>query len=154
MTQPKEIRRDMRRIVGRISPSAIAFLLASLGLACRAKPLSLIPDYTRAINGLANIYFFTLEAYENALKTYEAALKWDPQNTAALFGRGAALHNLDRFEDSNKVLDLMLASGLSRNGRVGANSIQYYRGEAYYCKAYNYGSMNDLLAKVQSISVK
>ena len=108
-----------------------------------SKALSLIPDYTRAINGLANIYFFTLEDYESALKTYEAALQWDPQNTAALFGQGAALHNLDRYQDSNKALDLMLASDLSRNGRVGANSIQYYRGEAYYYKAYNYDSMKD-----------
>lgn len=108
-----------------------------------SKALSLIPDYTRAINGLANIYFFTLEDYENALKTYEAALKWDPQNTAALFGKGASLHHLDRYEDSNMVLDLMLASDLSRNGRVIATSIHYYRGEAYYYKAYNYDSMKD-----------
>lgn len=105
--------------------------------------LALLPDYTRAINGLANIYFFTLEDYPAALKTYESALKRDPGNTAALFGKGAALHNMEEYQDSNAALDLMLASDLSRRGRVEANSVQYYRGEANYYKAYNYRLMKD-----------
>jgi tetratricopeptide (TPR) repeat protein len=108
-----------------------------------SKALDLIPDYTRALNGLANIYYFTLEDYANALKGYEAALQWDPLNTGALYGKGASLHSLDRYEDSNRVLDQMLASDLSRRGRVSANSIQYYRGEAYYYQAYNHHLMKD-----------
>jgi tetratricopeptide (TPR) repeat protein len=108
-----------------------------------SKTVDLIPDYTRALNGLANIYFFTLEDYANALKGYEAAIQWDPLNTAALYGKGASLHSLDRYEDSNRALDQMLASDLSRRGRVSANSIQYYRGEAYYYQAYNHHLMKD-----------
>jgi tetratricopeptide (TPR) repeat protein len=102
-----------------------------------ANALELIPDYTRAQNGLANIYFFTLEDYPNALKAYQNTLKWDRQNTGALFGKGAALHHLSQYEESNATLDLMLSSDLSRNGRVTQNSVQYYRGEAYYYKSYN-----------------
>ncbi len=92
--------------------------------------LAQIPDYTRAINGLANIYFFTLEDYPSAFKTYESALKLDPGNTAALFGKGASLHNMEEYQASNAALDLMLAGDLSRGGRVQASSVQYYRGEA------------------------
>lgn len=108
-----------------------------------AKALALIPDYTRARNGLANIYFFTLEDYPNALKGYESTLQWDPQNTGALFGKGAALHHMDQYDESNAALDLMLASDLTRNGRVASNSVQYYRGEAYYYKSYNYHLMRN-----------
>ncbi len=108
-----------------------------------SRALELIPDYSRARNGLANIYFFTLEDYENALKTYEITLKSDRQNTAALFGKGASLHHLDQYVDSSAALDLMLATDLSRRGRVGADSVRYYRGEAYYYKAYNYHLLKD-----------
>jgi tetratricopeptide (TPR) repeat protein len=102
-----------------------------------ARALDLIPDYTRAIIGLANVYFFKLEDYANALRTYEDALKWDPGSTAALFGKGAALHHLDRYDESNATLDQMLATDLSRRGRVTRDSVLYYRGEANYYKAYN-----------------
>jgi tetratricopeptide (TPR) repeat protein len=108
-----------------------------------AKALELIPDYTRALNGLANIYFFTLEDYANALTTYEKSLKLDPQNSAALFGKGASLHHLDRYDDSNAAMDRMLASDLSRRGRVTADSIRYFQGEGYYYKAYNSHLMKD-----------
>ncbi|MBP1599086.1 MAG: Tetratricopeptide 2 repeat protein [Acidobacteria bacterium] len=108
-----------------------------------SKALDLIPDYSRARNGLANIYFFTLEDYENALAAYEITLRSDPGNTAALFGKGACLHHLDRFEESNAALDRMLESDLGRRGRVGSDSVNYYRGEAYYYKAYNFDQMGD-----------
>jgi tetratricopeptide (TPR) repeat protein len=108
-----------------------------------AKALEWVPDYTRPINGLANIYFFTLEDYANALMTYEKALKADPQNSAALFGRGAALHHLGRYDESNATMDRMLASDLSRRGRVGADSIRYFQGEGYYYKAHNAYLMKD-----------
>jgi len=102
-----------------------------------ARALELIPDYTRAINGLANIYFFTLEDYANALLTYERALRLDPQNSAALFGKGASLHHLGRYDESDVAMDRMLATDLSRRGRVGADSIRYFRGEGNYYKAHN-----------------
>jgi tetratricopeptide (TPR) repeat protein len=108
-----------------------------------SRALSLIPDYTRALNGMANIYFFTLEDYANALLTYEKALKLDPQNSAALFGQGASLHHLGHYEASNAAMDRMLASDLSRRKRVTANSIRYFQGEGYYYKAYNSYLMKD-----------
>jgi len=107
-----------------------------------AKALEFVPDYTRAIIGLANIYFFKLEDYANALQTYENALKWDPGSTAALFGKGAAVHHLERYDDSNATLDQMLATDLSRRGRVTRDSVLYYRGEANYYKAYNHHLQN------------
>jgi tetratricopeptide (TPR) repeat protein len=106
------------------------------------KALDLLPDYTRAIIGLANIYFFKLEDYPNALRMYEDALKWDSGCTAALFGKGAALHHLERYDDSNAVLDQMLATDLSRGERVTKDSVVYYRGEANYYKAYNHHLQN------------
>jgi tetratricopeptide (TPR) repeat protein len=102
------------------------------------RTIELVPDYTRAIIGLANIYFFKLEDYDNALKTYRRALKWDPQSTAALFGEGAALHHLEKYDESNAALDSMLGTDLSRRGRVTKDSVQYYRGEANYYRAYNF----------------
>ena len=108
-----------------------------------ARTLELIPDYTRAIIGLANVFFFKLEDYDNALKTYARALKWDPESTAALFGKGAALHHLEQYDDSNATLDQMLATDLSRRGRVTRDSVLYYRGEANYYKAYNYHLKNE-----------
>ncbi len=50
--------------------------------------IKMIPEYTRAINGLANIQLFVLEDLEKALDYYEAALGYDRANTAALFGKG------------------------------------------------------------------
>jgi tetratricopeptide (TPR) repeat protein len=98
---------------------------------------------TETRRGLANIFFFKLEDYDNALKTYNRALKWDPQNTAALFGKGAALHHMEQYDDSNAALDWMLATDLSRRGRVTRDSVQYYRGEANYYKAYNFHLKKD-----------
>ncbi|PYU90213.1 MAG: hypothetical protein DMG08_18750 [Acidobacteria bacterium] len=105
------------------------------------KALALVPDYTRAINGLGNLYLFVLEDYENALKTYESALARDPTNTAALFGKGAVLHYLERFQESIDVLNDMLATDLTRKGRVSSYNVQYYRGEGRYYQAYDYHLM-------------
>ena len=105
------------------------------------KALALIPDYTRAINSLGNFYLFVLEDYENALKTYESALARDPTNTAALFGKGAVLHYLERFQESIDVLNDMLATDLTRKGRVSSYNVQYYRGEGRYYQAYDYHLM-------------
>ena len=102
------------------------------------KALALVPEYTRANNGLANIYLFTLEDYENALKTYEATLRHDARNTAALFGKGAALHHLGRFEESISVLETMMGTDLTRKGRTNQLSVRYYRGEGRYYQGYDY----------------
>lgn len=107
------------------------------------KALEAIPDYTRAINGLGNIYFFALEDYEGALQYYEQSLQWDPENTAALFGKGAVLQQLDRQAESNAVLDRMLSGDLTRRGRADENSVRYYQGEAYYLQAYNHHQMKN-----------
>jgi tetratricopeptide (TPR) repeat protein len=102
------------------------------------KAVEIIPDYTRAINGLGNIYFFALEDYERALHYYQSSLMQDSTNTAALFGVGAALHKLDRYEESNAALDRMLAGDLIHNSRLDSAGYHYYSGEGIYLKAYNY----------------
>jgi tetratricopeptide (TPR) repeat protein len=107
------------------------------------KAVELIPDYTRAIDDLGNIYFFALEDYERALRYYESALKQDPTNVAAQFGRGASLHKLDRHSESNAVLDQMLAADLVHDGRLDSAGYHYYSGEGNYLKAYNYHLMKD-----------
>jgi tetratricopeptide (TPR) repeat protein len=108
------------------------------------KALELIPDYTRAINGLGNIYFFALEDYEQALRWYESGLTQDPTNTAAQFGKGAALHKLGKYQESNAAFDRMLAADGLKDGRLDEAGYRYYSGEGYYLKAYNYRLMDDV----------
>ncbi len=107
------------------------------------KAVDLLPDYTRALNGFGDIYFFALEDYEKALEYYEFSLKWDAGNTAALFGKGAVLHHVDKYKESNAALDRMLESDISRKGRAGNHAIRYYKGEANYYKAYNFYLMGE-----------
>lgn len=110
---------------------------------CFNKALELVPDYTRAINGLGNIYLYVLEEYQEALQQYETALRYDPTNPGALFGKGAVLHSFGRFAESNPVFDLMLASDLSRRGRVDRSTMRFYEGMGRYYQAYNYYQMFD-----------
>jgi tetratricopeptide (TPR) repeat protein len=107
------------------------------------KAVGLIPDYTRSLNGLGNVYSYVVEDYEKALEYYEAALRHDPKNTAALFGKGAALHNLGKYEDSNAALDSMFLTDIYRRGYASANNVRYYQGEGYHLQAYNHYLMKN-----------
>ncbi|MCP5049872.1 MAG: hypothetical protein GY940_22070 [bacterium] len=89
----------------------------------RAKKL--IPGYGDALNGLGNIYYFTVKHYEKAIEHYNETLQFDRLNPKALFGKGVSLHHLKQWDDSNRVLDLLLENQ------------DLYHGEAYYFKAYN-----------------
>ncbi|HYK90773.1 MAG TPA: tetratricopeptide repeat protein [Acidobacteriota bacterium] len=102
------------------------------------KAVDLIPDYTRSWNGLGNICLFALEDNDKALEYYQTSLKWNPGNTAALFGMGVIFHNLGRYADSNDQLDKLLHGDLARGGRTSEEAVRYYQGEANYYKAYNY----------------
>ncbi len=102
------------------------------------KAAALIPEYTRSLNGIGNVYSFALEDYQKAIEYYDAALKYEPMNTAALFGKGSALHNLGRHEDSNAVLDAMLRTDLGRKGYASATNVKYYEGEGRHLQAYNH----------------
>jgi ankyrin repeat protein/tetratricopeptide (TPR) repeat protein len=95
------------------------------------KVTQLIPDYTNAINGTANIYYFTVKNYEKAISLYDKTLKIDPLNPVALFGKGVSLHNLKQFPASNQVFDLMLQKQAMHHG------------EAHYYKANNYFLTNN-----------
>jgi tetratricopeptide (TPR) repeat protein len=108
-----------------------------------SEALRLIPDYSRAQIGLGNIYFYALEDWSKALQTYSAVLKWDPANTAALFGKGACLYHLGMHEASNESMDLALQSDLTRRGRASRQSIQYYQAESNYYKASNHSLTGD-----------
>ncbi len=107
------------------------------------KALQLVPDYTRAQIGLGNICFYALEDWAKAMQIYESVLRWDPGNTAALFGKGACLYHLSRHEESNDVMDLALKSDITRKGRASRQSIRYYQVEANYYKASNYSQIGD-----------
>ncbi|MCP4218635.1 MAG: tetratricopeptide repeat protein [bacterium] len=89
------------------------------------KVLKLIPDYTAATNGLAGIYFFTVQDYEAALDYYNRTLSVDPLNPTALFGKAVSYHYLEQYRESNEALDFMLE-----------NQAQHH-GQAYYYKACN-----------------
>lgn len=95
------------------------------------KALELIPDYTKAINGIGNIYYFTVKDYETAITYYQQTLDLDDSNPVALFGKGVSLHYLGKYQESNQVFDFMLANQ------------EMYHGEAYYYEAYNYYHMKD-----------
>jgi tetratricopeptide (TPR) repeat protein len=107
------------------------------------KALDFIPDYTRSLNGLGNVCTYVVEDYEKSIEYYEAALNCDPRNTAALFGKGVALHNLGRHEDSNAALDSMFLTDISRKGYASANNMRYYQGEGYHLQAYNHYLMKN-----------
>ncbi len=102
------------------------------------KAVELIPDYTRSLNGLGNIYLFALEDFETALKYFQLSLKWNPANSAALFGSAMVFHNLGRYAESNGYLDRTLQSDLARGGHNSEEAVRYYQGESNYYKAYNY----------------
>lgn len=89
------------------------------------KALELVPDYPAALNGMGNIYYFTVRNYEEAIRYYDQTLGIDPLNPVALFGKGVSLHFLERYEESDAVFDFMLANQSKHHG------------EAYYYKAYN-----------------
>jgi tetratricopeptide (TPR) repeat protein len=107
------------------------------------RALELVPEYTRAHNGLANIHFFALEDYDKALEMYEQTISWDGGNATALFGKGAALHHLGRFTDSDFALDRMLESIRTRRTRMGAATYRYLESGAYYYKAQNHYAIGD-----------
>jgi|GEM_PF-1253826 len=89
------------------------------------KALALIPGYTTALNGIGNIYFFSINDYETSIRCYRQTLDLDPVNPTALFGIAVSLHQLNRCEESDKTLDNMLQNQ------------PMYHGEAFYYKAYN-----------------
>jgi len=107
------------------------------------KAVELIPDYTRSLNGLGNIYTYVLEDYDKALEYYATALKYDPRNTAALFGRGLALHHLGKFEESNAAIDAVFLTDIYRKGYASATNVNYYQGEGYYLQAFNHYLMKN-----------
>jgi tetratricopeptide (TPR) repeat protein len=116
------------------------------------KAIDLIPEYTNALIGLGNIYFYVLEDYGRSTYYYDAALKRDPSSAAALFGKALVLQQLGSYQESNAVLDRMLGLNLARNKWIdGVADTQYYKGQGNYLKAYNYylmkvpGSARDLV---------
>jgi tetratricopeptide (TPR) repeat protein len=107
------------------------------------KAVDLVPDYTRSLNGLGNIYLFVLEDGEKALEYYRLSLQWNPGNAAALYGTGIVLHGMGKYAESNAYLDRMLQSDISRGGHTSEEAVRYYLGEANYYMAYNYHLLGD-----------
>jgi tetratricopeptide (TPR) repeat protein len=108
------------------------------------KAIDLVPEYINAFLGLGNISFYVLEDMGKSTYYYSAALKRDPSSTAALFGKSLVLQQLGGYQESNEVLDRMLALNITRNKWVdGVPDVQYYQGQGNYLKAYNHYLMKD-----------
>jgi tetratricopeptide (TPR) repeat protein len=99
--------------------------------------LTLIPDHTPALIRLAGTYLFSLGLPRWALEFYDRALESDPRRVEALFGRAAALHSLGEYVESNRMVEKMIDTGLSRWRTVPGSHRAYYRGQAHYLKALN-----------------
>ena len=107
------------------------------------KALELIPNYTKALLGLGDIYY-ALEDYERAMHHYNMVLRYAPADIAAMYRIGLALHQLGRYDESNSTIDRMLRIDTVQDGRVsGIPAVQYYQGQGYYIKAYNQYLLND-----------
>jgi tetratricopeptide (TPR) repeat protein len=73
------------------------------------------------------------DGYQDALECFDAALKIDPESVRSLNGKGQALMNLGRYEESSKSFDEAIASS-SEDPEASA--------EAWYDKGitlYNWG---------------
>ena len=105
--------------------------------------LELIPDYTKAISGIGDIYY-ALEDYERALHHYNLVLQHVPADISVLFRKGLTLHQSGRYEESHGAIDRMLRLGDTQSKQVnGGQNAQHYHGQGYYIKAYNYHLSND-----------
>jgi tetratricopeptide (TPR) repeat protein len=100
------------------------------------KAIELIPDHAEAVNALGDVYLFGFRDNDRALEQYEAALKIDPDNVKSLFGKGVVLHCLGHYAESTRFLDVLLGETHGWDYLTDRQT-QYYRGHAYYYKAYN-----------------
>ena len=100
--------------------------------------IRLVPEYTKAMVGLGEFHLRSLHLYRRALRYFEDALTWDPQNISALFGHGVVLHLLGRHEPSQHSLDRLLElapevwNGIPQESRIS------FRARTCYWKANNY----------------
>jgi tetratricopeptide (TPR) repeat protein len=108
------------------------------GIASIEQALLLVPDHSRALVELGNMYLFSLQHYKRALDCFDRTLRSDPQNVQALFGKGVVLHYLGEHSESQVVLDRLLAERSARWSTVPADFHDYYRGQGYHYRAYNY----------------
>ena len=107
------------------------------------KTLKLIPNYTKALSGIGDIYYM-LEDYERALHNYNMVLRYAPSDIAAMYRKGLSLQQLKRYEESNDTIDKMLLLDTIQSNLVnGIFTAQYYKGQGNYIKAYNYYLLNN-----------
>lgn len=100
------------------------------------KTVELLPDHAEAVNALGDVYLFGFRDNGKALEQYEAALKIDPGNIKGLFGKGVVEHYVGQYAESTRVLDVLLGEK-QRWDFLSERQTQYYKGQAYYYKAYN-----------------
>ena len=95
----------------------------------------LVPEYTKAMVGLGEFHLRSLHLYQRALRYFEDALTWDPQNISALFGRGVVLHLLGQHEPSRHSLDRLLELAPAVWNSIPQESRKSFRARACYWKA-------------------
>jgi len=104
----------------------------------------LLPDHAEAVNSLGDVYLFGFRDQTKALEQYEAALRIDSDNIKALFGKGLIFHYQGKYGESSRLLDTLLQQQPGWE-YLGETQRQYYRGQAYYYKAYNAYLSDDLV---------
>ena len=98
----------------------------------------LVPEYTKAMVGLGEFHLRSLHLYQRALRYFEDALTWDPQNISALFGHGVVLHLLGQHEPSRHSLDRLLELAPAVWNSIPQESRKSFRARTCYWKARNY----------------
>ena len=98
----------------------------------------LVPEYTQAMVALGEFHLRSLHLYRRALRYFEDALTWDPQNISALFGHGVVLHLLGRHQHSQDSLDRLLELEPVVWNSIPQESRKSFGGRTCYWKAKNY----------------
>ena len=100
--------------------------------------IRLVPEYTQAMVALGEFHLRSLHLYRRALRYFEDALTWDPQNISALYGHGVVLHLLGRHQPSQNSLDRLLELEPTVWNRIPRESRRSFRARTCYWKAKNY----------------
>lgn len=99
--------------------------------------IRIVPEYTKAMVALGEFHLRSLHLYRRALRYFEDALTWDPQNISALFGHGVVLHLLGRHQPSQHSLDRLLELEPAVWNSIPQESRKSFRGRTCYWKAKN-----------------
>jgi tetratricopeptide (TPR) repeat protein len=94
------------------------------------KTVGIYPGIPPAWYGLGNVYY-EIGLVQKALEYYDEALKISPTHFGALYKKGVCLHDLQEYNESNNIMDI-----------VGKDAL-FEKGDAFYYKALNYFNLKN-----------